>query len=442
LFPRSSFAWKAPDGRIFHPFMQPRVLFFITFTVLFLLLVDLYVFRGVRLHTAKLTTQWRSVIHWFYWLPTVALIAFLFYLVVNGQKISASGSFRPFYFGFGAALTLLLPKLLYSVFLLTEDIIHAGRWIVHHWSPSSVAESSDGKITRMQFLSQTGLIVSGLFLSGMVYGVARGRYAFRFVKEKIAAVGLSEKLKNLRIIQFSDTHLGSFAETDPEEMAWLIEEVNKLEPDFIFFTGDLVNNFGKEALPWIDFFAAMKARHGKFSVLGNHDYGDYVPWENPGEKEENLRLVERIHREMGYTLLKNESRIVEIGQNSIAILGVENWGMGGFVKYGDFDKAKIGTESADYRILLSHDPTHWEEKVFGKEKIDLTLSGHTHGMQFGVEIGRIKWSPARLRYKRWGGLYSEDNQHLYVNRGFGFIGFPGRVGMPPEITVIDISSEA
>ncbi|MCB0397969.1 MAG: metallophosphoesterase, partial [Flavobacteriales bacterium] len=209
--------------------------------------------------------------------------------------------------------------------------------------------------------------------------------------------------------------------------------------DYLFFTGDLVNNFGRETDGWFDVLRQLEAKNGMMSILGNHDYGDYSQWDKPEHKEENFLEVQEANREIGFDLLMNEHRILERNGQRIAVIGVENWGKPPFHQYGDLTKAAEGLDDdIPFRILLSHDPSHWDMQVLGKISIDLTLSGHTHGAQFGVEAGSFKWSPVQYKYPRWAGLYKEGNQYLYVNRGFGFLGFPGRVGMPPEITVIEL----
>lgn len=419
--------------------MQTRVLIFMITTTVLLLLLDAYVFRGIKMHIHQFSAPWKKVISWAYWLPTLVFVVVLAYLFINGQEIAATKSFRPFYFAFGFALTLILPKILYSIFLLTDDFLHLIRFAINKLSTPKTAIAGGTGITRLQFISQTGLVLSGLFLGSIVYGIAKGKYAFRFLAESIQSKKLPLQSAGLKIIQISDTHLGSFAKTDPLEMRYLVDEINARQPDLILMTGDMVNNYAEEAEPWVDFFSAMKAKSGKFSILGNHDYADYVEWASPEEKGANLKKLENIHREMGFRLLKNENVEITSGEGAIALIGIENWGEGGFAKYGDLEKALLGVNPENFKILLSHDPSHWESQVMGKKDIDLTLSGHTHGMQFGVEIGSLRFSPAQLRYKRWGGLYKEGENHLYVNRGFGFIGFPGRVGMPPEITEINIS---
>jgi predicted MPP superfamily phosphohydrolase len=257
--------------------------------------------------------------------------------------------------------------------------------------------------------------------------------------------GLPFGKRKLRIVQISDSHLGTFGEEGVDEVSEAIGLINELEPDFVFFTGDLVNNIAEEALPFVGLFASIEAKQGKYSILGNHDYAEYMyRGDSPAMKEKkrlNMIQLEEVHQKMGFQLLRNEHVIIgEEGDSKLAIIGVENWGRN-FFQFGDLRKAMSGLPEGMNKILLSHDPTHFEEQVMGKENIFLTLSGHTHGAQFGVEIPDwgVKWSPsAWFGYKRWGGLYSEGKQNLYVNRGLGCLGFPGRVGIMPEITCIDL----
>jgi len=214
--------------------------------------------------------------------------------------------------------------------------------------------------------------------------------------------------------------------------------INEQEPDLIFFTGDLVNNFAEETEDWAPVLKKMNAKMGKYSILGNHDYGDYSEWPSPEAKEKNLEEIKAFHKKMGFQLMLNENKSLKVNDEEIALIGVENWGKPPFPQHGDLDKAMEGVNPDSFKLLMSHDPSHWDAKVLGKTDINLTFSGHTHGMQFGIERIGIKWSPIQYRYPRWGGLYKESKQFLYVNRGFGYIGFPGRIGMPPEITVVEL----
>lgn len=249
------------------------------------------------------------------------------------------------------------------------------------------------------------------------------------------SAGLPPEFHGLRVVQISDMHLGSYGE-DTSIVQKGVDLINAEEPDLILFTGDMVNDYADEAERFVPILSQLTAKIGKYSILGNHDYSDYVKWENPRDKEANLEKLKRHQHEMGFKLLLDEFITLEKNGEKIGLVGVQNWGRR-FQQYGDLQKALYGSEGLSYRILMSHDPTHWEEQVIGTG-VDLTLSGHTHGAQFGVRINGRTYSPAQWVYKHWAGAYTEAAQMLYVNRGFGFIGFPGRVGMPPEITVFDL----
>jgi len=294
-------------------------------------------------------------------------------------------------------------------------------------------------MTRVQFFNQIGMVLATLWSGALIYGVARGKYRFRSEQISLSFNHLPAAFDKIRMVQISDMHLGSF-NGDIESVRPGFEMIQRLNPDMIVFTGDLVNNFSSEAEVWIPLLSSLNAPLGKFAILGNHDYGDYAMRDLPEAKAAHQKRLAEIHAECGFQLLRNEHTIIEKNGERLVIIGSENWGLG-FHQYGDLDKAMAGIRSDDFCILLSHDPTHWSEHVLGKRNIPITLSGHTHGAQMGVELHqfKIKFSPVSVRYKRWGGLYTENQQHLYVNRGFGFLAFPGRVGMPPEITLLDLN---
>jgi predicted MPP superfamily phosphohydrolase len=296
-------------------------------------------------------------------------------------------------------------------------------------------ESTGEQIDRVRFLSQLGLVLAAIPFTGVLYGVTKGRSRFNVARVPVRSSRLPEAFDGSRVVHISDMHLGSYG-GDLSLVRNGVDLINAEDPDIIVFTGDLVNDYADEAEPFIAELARLQARLGKFSVLGNHDYSDYPKWPDPAEKAANLVRLKEIHGEMGFRLLLDEHATLERDGQTLGLLGVQNWGHR-FQQYGDLAKTISGTEELPFRILLSHDPTHWERQVQGTG-IDLTLSGHTHGAQLGVKIGNATYSPAQWVYKHWAGLYSEGGQQLYVNRGFGFIGFPGRVGMPPEITVLEL----
>ena len=269
----------------------------------------------------------------------------------------------------------------------------------------------------------------------ILHGIFRSLYRFKIHHSKIKCKVLPENFDDLRIVHISDLHLGSF-NFRYHILDRAIDLINGLEPDLIFFTGDLVNNFAWELKGWTEIMSKLSAKQGKYAVLGNHDYGDYSEWKTPEKKKSNLESIKYFYKKIGFKLLLNEADILEINEDKMAILGVENWGKPPFKQLGDLKKSLEGVSEIPFKILLSHDPTHWTEEVVPKTNISLTLSGHTHGMQAGINLKNKKWSPIKYKYKHWAGLHKIDNQYLYVNRGLGWLGFPGRLGMRPEITFI------
>ncbi|HSG68038.1 MAG TPA: metallophosphoesterase, partial [Bacteroidales bacterium] len=347
----------------------------------------------------------------------------------------------------GIIFIIYSAKLITIIFFLLADFIRIIRSAVRcawHKKKMKPLPEPSPKITRGKFLRNIGLAGGGLVLSGMVIGAVRWAYDFRFRREFPHFPDVPFQLEGLKMVQISDLHLGSWA--DKSALQDVVDAINEEDADFIFFTGDLVNFLTREAYRYKDILAQLEARFGVFAILGNHDYGDYVRWETLAEKEQNLRELEDLYQEMGWQLLRNENRITMVNNIPVAIIGVENWSTyDRFPSYGDLDKALEGTEKAMFRVLLSHDPTHWDAIVSQKyHDIHLTLSGHTHGFQFGVELKNFRWSPAQYMYKRWAGLYANEEisktQYLYVNRGLGMIGYPGRIGILPEITALELSS--
>ena len=292
-------------------------------------------------------------------------------------------------------------------------------------------------ITRAKFISQLGIILATAPFVTILFGVLKGRFAFYTRPVKLSFPNLPKAFDKLRIVQISDLHLGSFG-NNRKVLLEAINLINAQKPDIVVFTGDLVNNFAGETNDWDNILRGIKAPMGKYAILGNHDYGDYSSWSTPKMKEENFRGILAAFRRFEFKLLRNESIFIEKDGESFALSGVENWGRPPFPQYGDLEKAWSNARKASFKLLLSHDPDHWDAEVVGKKNYDLTLSGHTHGMQFGVELGKFSWSPAKYRFKRWAGLYREGKQFLYVNRGLGYLGMPARVGMPPEITVFEL----
>jgi len=288
-------------------------------------------------------------------------------------------------------------------------------------------------------ISKIAITIGAIPFITLLYGMLRNKYRYKIYPTTVDIPDLPMALDGLKIVQISDIHSGSFTRKEPVRTA--IQMINEQEADLVFFTGDLVNSIAIEMDPFIDVFDKIKSRYGIFSILGNHDYGDYVHWESADAKAQNFEKLKHTHRLLGWDLILNSNRILQIKGEKVAIIGVENYSAKGrFAKYGNLEKAYEGTDDANLKLLLSHDPSHWEDEVLEKyQDIKITFSGHTHGMQFGFEIlGWIKWSPIKYVYKQWAGLYKEGKQFLYVNRGFGFLGYPGRVGILPEITVMNL----
>ncbi|MGD1846197.1 MAG: metallophosphoesterase [Salibacteraceae bacterium] len=420
--------------------MRTEILVRVLITSGILLLLDLYVYKGIRVLTSGMAASlWRNVIHTGYWTISIGLIVWMAYSFVTYRSAPMEKvDYRMFFFLFGITLTVVVPKLLFGLFHLVEDIVHLVRWVAER--SSEAVPNGGSPITRIDFLTKIGAVLAVLPFSAFIYGMVKGRFNFRVIRKTLAYQNLPAAFDGLKVVQLSDMHLGSFFE-NRDAVQPAIKMINDLEPDVILFTGDLVNNYAQEAEPWVDVFKGLKASVGKFSVLGNHDYGDYVAWSDVQSKINNLDRVKQANRDMGFQLLLNESVVLERNGDKIGIAGVENWGLPPFPQHGDLKKALSGIQDIPFQVLMSHDPSHWDAQVLKKSKVDLTLSGHTHGMQFGVEIGGFQWSPVKFKYPRWAGLYEEGRQHLYVNRGFGYIGYPGRVGISPEITLLELRSE-
>jgi predicted MPP superfamily phosphohydrolase len=351
-------------------------------------------------------------------------------------------------YSFGFVFVVYASKLLPILFLLFADVIRLLRYI--NMKAASVkkghSEKFEGKkISRAKFLQDVGLISGGILFSGLITGMFKWAYEFKIKRHMHNISQLPKSFDGLKIVQISDIHLGSWA--GEHQLKDAVNLINGLNPDLVFFTGDLVNYKTDEAFRFENILSKIKSRHGVFATLGNHDYGDYTRWPSVEAKIQNMTDLFDFYKRMGWKLLRNENELIRQGEDSIAVIGVENWGdFSRFPKYGDIAKASLGTENAPVKLLLSHDPTHWE-KIISQENpdIDITFAGHTHGFQFGIEIKNIKWSPAKYIYKHWAGLYENTSatakpQFLYVNRGLGNIGYPGRIGILPEITLFELKT--
>jgi uncharacterized protein len=400
------------------------------------LLIDLYIYQGVKVLTVHLKPATRESIHWAYWGVTgVLVVPFLvsvFFFSSGFQSIFFRRFLLPFFFIHFTA------KLFAAFFLLLDDVVRALRWTFRQVAPTPISSPPIGTgISRSTFLTKTAMIATAVPVLTMGYGIISGAHDYRVRKVKVKLPHLPSAFHGLRIGQLSDIHSGSFFNKTAVKrgVAMLLSE----KSDIIFFTGDLVNNTADELDAYIDVFDKIKAPLGVYSILGNHDYGDYVRWDSLSAKRKNYQAICAAHQQLGWNLLMNEHKIIAQGSDQLAVMGVENWGTGFFPKYGRLEKAYSGTEDAPVKLLLSHDPSHWDAQIRPQyPNIDITFSGHTHGGQLGIEVGSFKWSPVQYRYKQWAGLYQEGTQYLYVNRGYGYIGYPGRIGILPEITMMEL----
>lgn len=366
----------------------------------------------------------------------IGLLAYINFFYVLFSRDKSMGQTKEFQWAVGILLVVLLPKLFMLFVLLGEDVF---RWIQ---KGISYLSSNDTKplAGRRSFIAKLALGIAAIPLAGLLYGIFKGKYNYKVIKYQLSFKDLPEAFDGFTITHITDIHAGSF--TNKEKINYAVDLINEQKSDMILFTGDLVNNFAYEMDDWIDVFKKLDASVGKYAILGNHDYGDYSTWKNDADKAANFKAIKELHPKIGFDLLLNEHRYIEKNGQKIALVGVENWGKG-FNKAGDLNKASEGIMQIDFKILMSHDPSHWENKVkMDAFNYQLTLSGHTHGLQFGIEIpGWIKWSPSQYVYKQWAGLYQEFGRYINVNRGFGYHAFPGRVGIWPEITVIELKKE-
>ncbi len=387
----------------------------------FLLIIDIYSFQAIK-------TVSKNKVRLTYILVNGILYFFLFFQIFFTENVRESALLT---YNFTLLFILFVSKTILILFLFPEDILRVIKFLFSKIQNKKIDNS------RRKFISNLSLAVAAIPIPIMIHGITRGRYNFKVVNHEIGFKDLPESFDGYTITHLSDFHCGSFESRN--KLKYAIDLVNEQNSDLIAFTGDFVNNTYTEILPWIDEFKNINSKDGKFSILGNHDYGDYYDWGNEENKKLGFKKLIEIQNELGFRVLRDESVHIKKNNEKISLVGVENWG-DGFKKKGDIDKAINGLNESDFKIVLSHDPSHWDKiLVDHKEKFNLTLSGHTHGMQFGIEIpGFIKWSPVKYRYKYWAGLYEKNNQFINVNRGFGVLGFPGRVGIWPEITVIKL----
>jgi predicted MPP superfamily phosphohydrolase len=404
--------------------------------IVIMLLLDFYVFQAVKLVTHDVSPKLKLTIYIVYWTVSALAILLLALLPFISYE-SWPRSVRTYLFA--TIVGLFFAKVIAVVFFLVDDIRRVIQWAsVKLFFQNTEGEAiGSEKISRSLFLSWLGLAAGGGLFASLVYGFSN-KYNYDLRNIKLSFENIPSAFRGLKIIHISDIHSGSF--TNKKHVEKGIEMVMKQQPDLILFTGDLVNDRATEMQEYMEVFRRIKAPMGVYSTLGNHDYGDYVRWKSKEEKMANLEHLKKVHAELGWRLLMNEHVVLERSEQQISLVGIENWSAkGSFPKYGRMADAYSGTEKYPFKILMSHDPSHWEAEIIPLyPDVDLMLAGHTHGMQFGVEVPGFKWSPVQYVYKQWAGLYEQGKQKLYVNRGFGFIGYPGRVGILPEITLIEL----
>ena len=409
---------------------------FIWIIIAIMVSLDFYVFQAVKLVSQGTSSKTRLIIYSSYWtISLLAVVVLALLPLVNFD--SWPKNLRNYVFA--TIIGLFFAKLLATVFFLIDDIRRLIQWASGKlFFRNTEGENLSGEgITRSAFLSWLGLGIGGGLFSTLLYGFSN-KYNYKIRRLKLSFDNLPAAFKGLKIVQISDIHSGSF--TDKQAVQKGVDRILQENADLILFTGDLVNDKAVEMLDYMDVFNRLKAPLGVFSTLGNHDYGDYVNWDSPEAKQKNLEHLKQIHGQLGWRLLMNEHVALKKNDAEIALLGIENWSAKArFPKHGKMNEAYPGAEKYPFKILMSHDPSHWDAEVRPHySDIDLMLSGHTHGMQFGIEIPGFKWSPVKYVYNQWAGLYEEGKQKLYVNRGYGFIGYPGRVGILPEITLIEL----
>lgn len=390
-----------------------------------IILLEFYAFQAIK------TISKNKIIRFAWLFISVAVYANFLYVALTYDR--GQGQTPQFQMAMGLLLTVLIPKIIVLLFMFGEDIY---RWFLMLISAIS-SENTKPLASRRKFISQLALGLAAIPFASFIYGIIQGKYNYKVLKYQLSFKDLPDAFDGFTITQISDIHSGSF--TNKEKIKYGVDLINQQKSDIMLFTGDIVNNKADEMDDWIDVFDKLEAKEGKYSILGNHDYGDYMDWKNPQDKIDNFQKVKDIHKKIGFDLLLDEHRYLEKDGQKIALLGVENWGKG-FNQAGDLKKASKNIKKEDFKILMSHDPSHWEE-IVKKDNLNyhLTLSGHTHGLQMGIEIpGWLKWSPSQFVYKQWAGLYEEAGRFINVNRGFGYHAFPGRVGIWPEITVIEL----
>ena len=413
--------------------MLTRMFFFIAF----FLLLDFYLFTSISPVFNKGSFS-NKIFNVTYWVISAIIYAIIIFVFINFNKRTPSVHFNNEILISSFMFIVFISKFFALIPLVVDDILRIFRFI-GQFIVTDLKRENIFDIDRLKFLKKTSLFIGSTFFITMLGGILFGRYNFKTKNINLKLENWSSKLKDFKIVQISDLHLGSFSSV--KKLEEVVEIINNEKADLVVFTGDLVNNFHNEALPYISTLKKIKSNYGNYSVLGNHDYCDYVGWKRSSKKwKDNFNEMLDVHRKMGFKLLLNSSKEIEIEDDKINLVGVENWGAGNFNKDGDLKKAMFEVNEEYPTILLSHDPSHWSAQVLDFQKrIDLQLSGHTHGMQFGIDIPGFKWSPVQWRYKQWSGLYENSKKFIYVNTGVGNLAYAGRVGIMPEITVLKIS---
>ena len=407
--------------------------------LLVIISVDFYFFQSLKTIAGSWSDSKRILAYRIYWGITLSGAAFVIFSLITYKNPVINRTVGLYIFCF--YMVVLISKIIGSLPLMLEDLVRGIKLLVGFLNKGTIVKETAGGMSRAKFISYSAMTLAAIPFGTMIYGMVKTAFDFKVQKSKIPIANLPSSFEGLKIVQISDIHSGSFLSNLHFKNA--VNLIMQEKPDVIFFTGDLVNDRSDEAEPFIKIWKELQAPLGVFSVLGNHDYGDYVIWDTPEEKQANLERLFEVHKEMGWNLLTNEHRILEKNGEKIGLIGVENWGAAlRFPRKGDMQKAQEGMEDVPVKILLSHDPSHWDAKVLKEHRdVDLTLSGHTHGFQFGIDIPGFKWSPSQYVYPQWAGLYSQGDQHLYVNRGLGFLGYLGRVGIRPEITVLELTAK-
>ncbi|GAA3972556.1 metallophosphoesterase [Mucilaginibacter dorajii] len=399
------------------------------------LLFDWYVFSGLKtLSTGWSSKRWQCIVLWGYLIVSVGVTALL---LLGFSAFRSANGMQPYHeWILSIFLTFFITKLIFILVLFLGDI---GRFFVGLFNLVSGKNNKQAFPGRRKFISEIAVLAAAIPFSSFLYAMIKGKYDYRLHRTTLYFDDLPQAFDGFTITQISDIHSGSF-----DSMAGVqkgIDMAKAQKSDLFVFTGDLVNNAAFEIEPYLEKFGSIKAPYGQFSILGNHDYGDYIEWNSDQEKAANLDKLKQHHKTLGYRLLLDENVTIEKDGQKISLIGVQNWGRG-FIQVGDLDKALQGVPKDAFKVLLSHDPTHWEDHVrYHPTNINLTLAGHTHGAQFGVEIPGFRWSPVKYKYLDWAGLANEKNRYLYVNRGFGFLAFSGRLGIWPEITVIELKKK-